>query len=86
MNKGVIKNSLEQLLKQRDKSMYSLAKETGLAYTTLWKLKEGTSKGISFDVLEKICLNLKCTPSDLLVVISNENKKQTNRSRKNRPF
>jgi putative transcriptional regulator len=77
MNNDVIKIQLEQLLKERGKSMYALAKETGLAYTTLWKLKEATSQGISFDVLEKICLNLKCSPNDLIVIISDVKQKET---------
>ncbi len=68
MNPEMIKVHIGEVLKARGVSMYRLAKDTGLAYTTLWKLQNGDSQGVSFDVLEKICLRLDCSPGDLFSV------------------
>lgn len=68
MISSVIKIKLEQLLKVRGKSLYALAKETGVAYNALSKIKKGKVRSISFDVLEKICLALDCTPNDLFEI------------------
>ncbi len=68
MISDVIKVKLEEVLKDRNKSLYALAKETGIAYNALANIKKGTVRSISFDVLEKLCVNLKCTPNDLLAV------------------
>ena len=65
---GVIKLQLNELLKDREKSLYALAKETEISYNALWKISNGKVKGITFDVLEKICENLNCTPNDLLAI------------------
>ncbi len=75
MNIDVIKVPLEQLLADRKKSIYALAKETNISYTALWKLKEGRTQGISFDILEKVCRNLDCTPNDLLALSPDEKPK-----------
>jgi putative transcriptional regulator len=62
----VITIQLDSILKKRDKSLYWLAQETGITYTNLWKIKNGKVKGITFDVLEKLCNTLDCKPNDLL--------------------
>lgn len=64
----VIKVRLKQLLKDKDKTLLALADETGVSYNTLHRIKDNKVKGITFDVMEKICDNLKCTPNDLLVI------------------
>jgi putative transcriptional regulator len=62
----MIKITLNELLEKKAKSLYSLAKETGITYPALWKITNGRVRGITFDVLEKICLNLDCKPNDIL--------------------
>ena len=57
---------LDRLLDQHGRSFYWLAKETGVSYTTLWRLKKGRSLGINFATLEKICEALDCAPGDVL--------------------
>lgn len=76
MNSCMVEITLKQLLEARGMSMYALAKDTGLAYTTLWKLQSGDSQGISFDVLEKVCGALECTPNDLLAIKPDKRKSQ----------
>ena len=75
--KGVmILVEIDQLLKERKRSFYWLAKETGVSHTTLWRLKKDKAQGITFNTLERICQTLKCQPGDVLKVRrEKENKK-----------
>jgi len=57
---------IDQLLQQRGRSFYWLAKYTGISHTTLWRLKKDKALGINFMTLEKLCLALKCQPGDFL--------------------
>ena len=59
---------IDRLLTKRGKSFYWLAKETGVSYSTLWRLKSGKALGINFATLVKICDALGCLPGDLLVL------------------
>ena len=63
-----IKIAIDRLLTERDKSFYWLAKETGVSYSTLWRLKSGKALGINFATLAKICAALGCDPGDILVL------------------
>ena len=78
VRKGVmILVEIDQLLKERRRSFYWLAKETGVSHTTLWRLKKDKAQGITFNTLEKICQTLKCQPGDVLKVRRvKENKKR----------
>jgi len=68
----VIEIRLDALLKKRQRSFYWLARETGISYTTLWRLKKGRSLGINFETLEKVCTALNCQPGDVLSVSSGD--------------
>jgi putative transcriptional regulator len=63
----VIKVALKDILETKNKSLYALAKETDISYNALWKISNNKVHGITFDVLEKICKNLGCTPAQLLI-------------------
>lgn len=65
----MIKINIDNILKQQDKSIYWLAKETDISYNNLLNLIKGKNKSISFEVLEKICLALECNISDILKII-----------------
>lgn len=67
INSSMIQTRIDELLQARGRSLYWLAKEARIAYTTLWKLKTATSQGISFGVLDRICIALDCNPGDVLV-------------------
>jgi putative transcriptional regulator len=62
----MIEIRIDELLGNRGRSFYWLAKETGISHTTLWRLKKGKALGINFETLEKMCATLKCQPGDLL--------------------
>jgi len=70
---------IDQLLKERKRSFYWLAKETGVSHTTLWRLKKDKAQGITFNTLERICQILKCQPGDVLKV---RREKEPNKKRK----
>jgi len=78
VRKGVIiLVQIDLLLKERRRSFYWLAKETGVSHTTLWRLKKDKAQGITFNTLERICQTLKCQPGDVLKVRrEKENKKR----------
>jgi putative transcriptional regulator len=71
----MIETRFEKLLKERGHSLYWLAKEARVAYTTLWKLKTADSQGISFAVLDRVCEALNCVPGDVLVRVKDGKKK-----------
>lgn len=45
-----------------------VAQATGLSQKTLSALETGTSKGVEFATIARLCHYLKCTPNDLLVL------------------
>jgi putative transcriptional regulator len=67
MISNVITVKLKKLLEDRGKSIFQLHKETDITYPTLHRIASGKGEGISFKVLEKLCENLGCFPSDLLL-------------------
>jgi putative transcriptional regulator len=67
MISSVITVKLKDLLEKQGKSIFQLHKETNITYPTLHKIASGKGEGISFKVLEKLCENLGCFPSDLLL-------------------
>jgi putative transcriptional regulator len=71
---------IEQLLEERGKTFYWLAKETGIGHTSLWRLRHEEAKSISFDFLERICRALECRPGDLLTLM--DDKTASGRARK----
>jgi len=68
----MIRVNLDKLVKARDITMYRLAKDTGVTYPTLWKLQTGRAQRIGFDVIEKLCVYLECSPGDLLTIIAGQ--------------
>ena len=71
--------SLEDLLEKRGHTLYWLAKELGVDYTTIHRFKSGKAAGVTFDLLARICEALECTPGDLLVLVDekSESKKKS---------
>ena len=55
--------------------MYWLAKTTGISYPTIHNLVNNKTESIKFEVIEKICSALNCTPNDLLIINGNEDHK-----------
>ncbi|HEY0405826.1 MAG TPA: helix-turn-helix transcriptional regulator [Pyrinomonadaceae bacterium] len=66
----MIEIRVDELLEERQRTFYWLAKETGISHSTLWRLKKGKSVGINFATLERICQMLSCQPGDVLKLTS----------------
>ena len=64
-----VKLRIEELLEERGRTLYWLAKESGVDYNGLWRFKTGKAHGIRFNVLEGICNALECSPGDLLEIV-----------------
>lgn len=62
----MIKLRLKEFLEEKGVSIYRLAKETGVAFQALQKIRDQEVTNIKFDTLDKICFVLECTPSDLI--------------------
>ena len=73
----MIEIRIDELLENRGRSFYWLAKETGISHTTLWRLKKGKALGINFETLEKMCEALQCQPGD---VLSHANRKKISKT------
>ena len=74
----MIRVRLEDLLREKGKSRYWLAKQTGLTPLTITKLFRGETNGIDFPTLNAICKALNCQTSE---VIKFENEEQEENSR-----
>lgn len=57
---------IDELLEQQGKTRYWLAKETGVTYPNIVKLIEGKTTSIKFELLEKICTALNCSPNSII--------------------
>ena len=82
----MIEIRVDELLEERERTFYWLAKETGISHSTLWRLKKGKSLGINFATLERICQMLSCQPGDVLKLASEKKtgKRRATRSKRER--
>lgn len=64
----MIRLDLDGALTARGKTLYWLASAEGadVEYASLWRLKQGKAKSISFELLDSICRALDCQPGELL--------------------
>lgn len=62
----MIRFNVDKLLKQQNKTVYWLSKQTGISQNSLAKIVKNQTTGINFDTLEKICIALNCDISDVL--------------------
>jgi putative transcriptional regulator len=69
---GHLEVKLSQLLKDRNLSMLALSRASGSNYESLRSLASGRAKLISFNVLERVCVSLKCEVSDILKMTRSE--------------
>lgn len=65
---------LKETLEKQGKSQYWLAKETGIAQSTLSNLCANKTSKIDFLVLEKICNTLDCDITDIISIKESDDK------------
>lgn len=61
-----MKVCIDDILKKQNKTRYWLSKEINFTYPNLMKLCNNETSSIRFDVLEKTCIALNCSPNDIL--------------------
>jgi len=59
---------LKELLEEKEISLYRVEKDTGIAYTTLLKMKQNKNKSVDLEVLGKLCDYFNCELTDLLAI------------------
>ncbi len=65
--------NLDVVLAKRKMKSKELAEIIGITTANISILKSGKAKAIRFSTLEKICIALKCQPSDILEYIEDKN-------------
>jgi len=63
-----MKIKLQEILDNRNISVYSLSKEIGVTQNNLGKLVKGETTSIKYDILEKLCNILDITPNDIFEI------------------
>ena len=64
----MIKLNALKLLEQQGKTKYWLYKQLGMSYQNFNKMINNQTKSIQYENIETMCLLLKCTPNDLLII------------------
>ena len=67
----MIKLNVLELLEQNGKTKYWLYKQLGMSYQNFSKMVNNETKSIQYDNIEAMCLLLKCTPNELLIMTDN---------------
>lgn len=62
----MIKLNALELLEQRSKTKYWLYKQLGMSYQNFNKMVNNETKSIQYDMIDKMCRILDCTPDELL--------------------
>lgn len=57
--------NIKDLVDKKFQNKNQFAKAIGVGYPAACKLYDGDTSKINFDTLEKMCIVLECTPSDL---------------------
>lgn len=68
----MIVNKFSELLHTKKMDKRDVVKLTGLDSHTVLKLYRGTTQGIDFKTLDKLCFALDCTPNDLFKYIPDD--------------
>ena len=63
-----MKVNIDNILKQQNKTRYWLSKKIEYSYPSLMNLANNKTDSIQFEILEKMCIALNCTPSDILII------------------
>jgi putative transcriptional regulator len=67
MKNPMILIRLNEALEKRGRTVYWLARNSGIPHVTLWNLsKVDTQRSINLNVLSHICAALECKPGELL--------------------
>ena len=62
-----MKINIKQKLEEKGISRYELAQRIGVTYPTITNLYNGQGTSIKLDILENLCIELECTPNDIII-------------------
>ena len=62
-----MKLNIKDKLKEKNISRYELAKRIDVSYPTITSIYNGDSTSIKLEILENLCIELDCTPNDILI-------------------
>jgi putative transcriptional regulator len=60
--------TINSILQQNNRSIYWLAKQLNCDYESLKRLINNESTSISFDLMQRICITLNCSPNDIFQI------------------
>jgi putative transcriptional regulator len=60
--------NIDNLLKKQGKTRYWLAKRINITYQNLCALADNKTTSVKFEIIEKICSALNCTPNDIFLL------------------
>jgi len=66
----MIQSRLSEVLEERGRTLYWLAKQSGVRYATVWQSGKGQVGRLNMESLDRICEALECQPGDLLVRVN----------------
>lgn len=69
-----IELQIDRVLKERGRSAYWLAQQTGIDESALVRLRKQKTQGIQWKTLLPICEALECLPGDLIVMVEDKKK------------
>ncbi len=67
-----VKVTLDSALKEANMTSKELARRIGITEANLSILRSNKAKGIRFETLSKICVELGCMPADILTLERDE--------------
>jgi DNA-binding Xre family transcriptional regulator len=61
----MIINRLPELLEQKEISIRTLAKDTGVTYSTIWAMVHSRRRSVQLEILDAVCEVLSLQPGDI---------------------
>ncbi|KAF0248738.1 MAG: Cro/Cl family transcriptional regulator [bacterium] len=68
----MIKIQLNELLEKQGRTMYWLAKQSGVRYATIFNLCKQDASKLRLSTIDQICKALGCQPGDLLIYLPDD--------------
>lgn len=68
----MIRVKLNELLKDKGKTKYWLAKNTQISANSVGRIVDGKTTSIGYNILDKICTALECDVGDILEHVTDE--------------
>lgn len=59
--------NIKSIMDKKGITRYELAKRIGVTYPTITNLYNGQGTSIKLDILENLCIELECTPNDIII-------------------